>query len=209
MKRIVFFIVVVLFLFLISTPILGQSDNYSVTPKAKVNVGDIITFGHYEQNNIEWQVLEVENGYALLISKYALDARPYNDKDSGVTWEKSTMRKWLNGEFYNTAFNASEKNRIIEVINSNEYQTIFGTQKDNSTKDRIFLLSQSEVEKYFSNDIARRCTYKGTNQSSWWRLRTPGLMGNIYTVYVDKYGNFDSLGVRTSCSYRPVLWLYL
>ena len=43
-----------------------------------ISVGDIITFGHYEQDNnldngaepIEWIVLDVQDGKALLLSKY-------------------------------------------------------------------------------------------------------------------------------------------
>ena len=53
---------------------------------ALLAVGSIITFGAYEQDNntrngkepIEWQVLEIKGGRALLISKYGLDAKRYN-----------------------------------------------------------------------------------------------------------------------------------
>jgi len=46
-----------------------------------IKKGQYITFGAYEQDNntlngkgtIEWLVLEVKNGKALVISKYALD----------------------------------------------------------------------------------------------------------------------------------------
>ncbi len=49
--------------------------------KSVVEVGDVIYFGSYEQDNnlsngkeeIEWIVLAKENRKALLISKYALD----------------------------------------------------------------------------------------------------------------------------------------
>ena len=49
-------------------------------------VGDYITFGLYEQDNdlsngkenIEWLILELKDEKALVISKYALDSKPYN-----------------------------------------------------------------------------------------------------------------------------------
>ena len=57
--------------------------------KAKtVTVGDIISYGSYEQDAdesngkepIEWLVLDVDGDKALMISKYGLDAKPYNTK---------------------------------------------------------------------------------------------------------------------------------
>ncbi|MBP3696995.1 MAG: hypothetical protein J6J45_05560, partial [Clostridia bacterium] len=67
-------------------------------------VGDYITFGSYEQDNdlsngkepIEWLVLDKQDGKVLVISKYALDAKPYNDEYVDVTWETCTLRSWLN-----------------------------------------------------------------------------------------------------------------
>ena len=49
-------------------------------------VGSMITLGHYEQDNdltngqepIEWRVLNIEGDTVLLVSRYALDAQPYN-----------------------------------------------------------------------------------------------------------------------------------
>ena len=46
-----------------------------------------VTFGHYEQDNdltngkepIEWRVLKEEGGEVMLITRYALDAKPYNE----------------------------------------------------------------------------------------------------------------------------------
>lgn len=61
---------------------------------AEVAVNDHVFFGHYEQDNdltngaeaIEWRVLKVENGEALLISQYALDSQPYNEKYAVALW---------------------------------------------------------------------------------------------------------------------------
>ena len=51
-----------------------------------VAVGDILTFGHYEQDNdqqngrepIEWVVLDIQNNQALLLTRYAIDSRYYH-----------------------------------------------------------------------------------------------------------------------------------
>ena len=73
---------------IISTPVEPAAE--------QVRIGDIITLGRFEQDNnrnngveaIEWQVLAVENGRALLLSRYGLDTMLYNDvpetvKDTG------------------------------------------------------------------------------------------------------------------------------
>lgn len=76
-------------------------------------VGNIVTYGHYEQdlntNNgkepIEWIVLQydAENGKCLLLSLYALDARRF-DLSTYQGWDMSEIRSWLNGTFLNNAF---------------------------------------------------------------------------------------------------------
>ena len=104
-----------------------KSDKQILPDPAKVKTGNTFSFGRYEQDNdpengaepIEWQVLAIKDGKALAISRYALDAKPFNDSYINVTWKRSTVRKWLNGEFYNSAFNSSEKAVITNIQNSN------------------------------------------------------------------------------------------
>ena len=88
---------------------------------AGVRVGDIVKFGSYEQDKfcgadpIEWRVLAVENGRALLLSKYALEAKPYHNTDIDITWEESDLRAWLNGTFYDIAFSSSERVSLVRT----------------------------------------------------------------------------------------------
>ena len=75
-------------------------------------VGDYICFGAYEQDkdtsdgkeNVEWQVLAKEDNKILVISKYVLDAKPYNTNLVNVTWETCALQTWLNGTFFDEAF---------------------------------------------------------------------------------------------------------
>lgn len=94
----------------------AQAQAKAQNPYVDVQVGDIIEFGSYEQDNnpsngpepIEWRVLEVSDGSALIVSQYALDARAYNKERVRITWAECTLRGWLNGEFYATAFRRRE-----------------------------------------------------------------------------------------------------
>ena len=163
---------------------------------AEVEVGDTVTFGVYEQDNdldngkepIEWDVLAVKNGKALLASKYVLDAKPYNKKYTSVRWADSSLRKWLNGSFMNKAFTDEEKAAIAttKVDNSRKQRYYYYTNGGKSTKDQVFVLSFREVyNKYTDTYLQRRVsateyakaqgvvTYTGSDLAYWW-LRNPG-----------------------------------
>ena len=78
----------------------GLSQSSSNSSIGGVSVGDIVTFGSYEQDNnlsngkeaIEWLVLDIQDGKALLLSKYGLETKEYNTGDYEITWERSTLR---------------------------------------------------------------------------------------------------------------------
>ena len=63
-----------------------------------------------------------------------------------MTWEKSTLRKWLNKKFMNRAFSSSEQEaiRTTKVINEDNYY--YKTDGGNDTLDKIYLLSLSETD---------------------------------------------------------------
>ncbi len=143
----------------------AHSDLSAVAQEAKRepfrNVGSYVTFGFYEQDNntangkepIEWQVLDynAKNNSAMLLSRYGLDAKPYHIESISITWEECTLRSWLNGEFMNNAFSTTEKEAILTtaVDNSkNQASNMWDTNGGNNTRDRIFLLSCAEANKY-------------------------------------------------------------
>ena len=131
----------------------GSSDS----SLSKAKVGDYVTFGEYEQDNnlsngkeaIRWKVLVKEEGRMLLISEFGLDAKPYNNSWKNITWEKCTLRNWLNNEFYNAAFSAEEKSMIRTTIVENEDNPRSEAKGGNNTKDKLFILSLDEAIKYF------------------------------------------------------------
>ena len=127
------------------------------------NVGGIVTFGRYEQDGneengpepIEWIVLDVKDGKSLLISRYALDIVPYHTKDINITWEKCSLRSWLNNDFLRTAFTEEERALIPETkVDNSQKQGLKRwnnwkkTKGGKDTKDRIFLLSYFEANQF-------------------------------------------------------------
>ena len=201
----------------IEAPVITWADS--------VKVGDNVVYGSYEQDNntvngsepIEWIVLEVQNDRALLISKNALESKQYNDVHAYVYWQASTLRRWLNADFYNDAFSDSEKLAVLSTEVKTEALSKNNSIAGGNTQDRVFLLSTAEAEQYFSSNDARTCSmssyaqlHAATDQIKWW-LRTSGTM-NDDACYVDAVGGIHSSGDkvhRTGMCVRPAIWLSL
>ena len=82
-------------------------------------IGDIVKLGSWPAGTkaeaIEWIIIEKKHNAAILLSKNIIDLQAYNKRKEKITWETCTLRKWLNNDFYNKAFNAEEQQSIIEV----------------------------------------------------------------------------------------------
>jgi hypothetical protein len=123
--------------------------------------GDTIEFGQYE-NTLEWRVLDVQDGRALILCESIIMSRKWSDANCVNTWDKcdviwevSDIRKYLNETLYDIMFNNNEKNLIVETLIFNDDNPQFNTSGGNDTVDKIFLLSIDEADKYFSNDSSR------------------------------------------------------
>lgn len=189
---------------------------------AKADVGDTVFFGAYEQDNdpsngkenIEWLVLSKRDNRLLVISQYVLNWQRYhNESYTGVTWERCTLRQWLNEDFFNAAFSDEEKGMI---------PTVFTTQ------DQVVVLSIEEANKFFENGEARMCVptayakangadissiyTKDDEATCWWWLRSLGSNSNQqYAAVVGIGGSVSSHGysVNSGGGVRPALWIDL
>lgn len=194
-----------------------------------------ISFGNYMQmcsvlkEPIEWRVLAVENGRAFLLAEKILDAQPYNIKRKAVTWGTCTLRTWLNYNFYNEAFNATEKAKILT------------TTTEVGTGDMVFLLSNTEATSpvygfgsssmwndIWKKDLSRRANSTDFAKSRgllssfrvekdsdegddiWW-LRTLGRKrGCACAVTVHGYISDNYYSVTSErIGVRPALWINL
>lgn len=221
--------------------LLSEDDNMIAAARdAKFAVGNYVTFGTYPQTKagndktpIEWLVLARDGDKALLISRYGLDAQPYNTDDTSAIWEKCTLRKWLKSTFYNKAFSSTEQAAILttDVDNSkNQCYSGWNTSGGNNTQDKVFLLSYAEANKYFgvthdttSNTKSRVAptayaiaqgaaadsyykTADGTDAERWW-LRSIGSY-YYYADCVSCYGHsIDGYVTWDTISVRPALWV--
>lgn len=173
-------------------------------------VGDSFVFGSYEQDDnlsngkedVEWIVLSKDSGFLLLISKYALDYHKYYEYTESVEgWKESDLYTWLTDSFYPNAFTPSQQ----EIIN------------------RISILNEEEVEKYFDTEESRRCIatpYARAQVPSfsendtiqdycWWWLcdRGPDYpdVSLFHASVVTSAGQLYTSSVGDTCAVRPTL----
>ena len=209
-------------------------EKTTTVPLTSAAVGDYVVFGSYEQDNdrsngeepIEWLVLDKKESRLLVISRYALDCQSYNSAAGNTTWEKCSLRNWLNGTFMNAAFQLkSEKAMIPTVKVTADKNPEYNTNPGRQTNDQVFLLSASEAEEYFTSDAARGCAltayaaaqgaYGNTESMCWWWLRTPGYADvHAVTVGMDAYGSgaINLRGYMTTSdvvAVRPAMWIDL
>ena len=193
------------------------------------SVGDRIKFGKYEQDNViyngkedvEWKILAKNGNKILVISEYALDCQMFNSSLNDVTWESCSVRRWLNDTFYNAAFSEDEKQLISAVNVPADRNPDYVVDPGNATKDKVFLLSVREANRYFGTAEERQC--KATTYTSgfdinendsgycWWWLRSPGHSAS-YTASIRIDGTVCSTGnyvINSGIAIRPALWIDL
>lgn len=157
-------IAMVLIVCLASLPAMAEGETPDAIGKIEAKVGEYITFGHYEQDNkqengpepIEWLVMDIQDGRAFVISRYALEYMQYHrtvSVDASVTWETWDLRAWLNNEFMAAAFMEEEQARIPTVTVPAHEARGFEGNPGNDTQDQVFLLSSAEVEKYLPLEV--------------------------------------------------------
>lgn len=180
-------------------------------------------YRYFKWEPITWKVLEAGNDDIFVMAEQALDCQKYDSsKYSSVTWETSTLRKWLNEQFIGQAFSAEEQKLIKQTTVTNPSNSVYSIDGGKNTTDQIYILSEEEVQnaKYgfcqitneFSqtrNPAASDYSYsKGTHYSefaadsrekgSYWWIRTPGQsLSRAATVF---NGKLDMEGSDTDCA---------
>lgn len=97
---------------------------------------------------IKWRVLKTDGNKVLIIADKAIDYLPFDETDSGASWKNSTLREWLNGEFYESAFTDEEKSIIcISEFDAFSEGVDYVGECGGNIADKVFLLNDKETEK--------------------------------------------------------------
>ncbi len=189
------------------------AQNYMVS-------GDCILLGTCEQDNnsdngkeqIEWEVLGENDNGVLLLSKYILYFTQYNEDDTSVTWETSSLRNSC-FEFFNDNFAPGSRLRTNEVTLKNVdlvNDRGIREKEENDTQDMMFCLSYDEICDYFrlSSDGYNQALMASPTESAKARLRAPyNYISRVISEadYMEKYSGY---GYDSDCIGREVCpWL--
>ena len=182
-------------------------------------------YRYFKWERLKWRVLGNDGNTLFVMADTGLDCQSYHEVEDTVTWENSSLRKWLNGSFYYTAFSASERSAIqLQEVDNSAY--IDGS----TTSDHIYIPSMSEVEKkeygfpmavgtptpcrqIMASDYAYAMGARlGDEQGNgakncWWWLRNPAVEeadAGKYAALVGNNGAFSMYG-RVQSKYRAVV----
>ena len=191
---------------------------------------------YFKYEPLEWRVLDPSAGFVLCDS--IIDSQAYqnviwlnrsnykyyigvNSTTYASNYASSSIRAWLNNDFYNTAFNNTQKAKIKSTtINNDAFKSDYAQYNSPSTTDKIYLLSYSEVQNsdygFSSNTDGQstdyaKCQGLEVNNagyfsfSPWW-LRSPGYdSGHACAVECGNVKSYFSVcitfsGVRPACN---------
>ena len=185
---------------------------------------------YYKKEPIKWRVLSVEENDALIVADQNLDTQPFHNQNSSeISWEGSSIRQWLNNDFYSTAFIEEEQNAILSTTVSTENNPQYGTANGADTTDKLYLLSAEEVrnknygfamyhEMNSKTRQAKNTAYAGAKGAwaddagnGWWWQRSLGSF-SFNAVYTGSEGVVDCSGfiaVNEGGGVRPAMHLNL
>lgn len=189
---------------------------------------------YFKYEPLKWRVLDPSTGLVLcenIIDSqaysntvYSFDPHYWNDAKHthyANDYATSSIRAWLNDDFYNTAFSSSQKASILtSELDNKAYSTSYSKYDSETTYDKVFLLSYSEMHNTaygFSSSSARQA--KGTdyakcqglwvdssNECSFQRLRSAGYL-SFCACIVTSYGDLNDhwYVYNTTYGVRPAL----
>lgn len=168
-----------------------------------------ILIGNFGDGQIEWLSLTDDGSKTLLITKYIIAQKPYNEtimaQETG--WQKSSIRAWLNGEFLQNAFSDSERAAVIDTT----VHDVYYREPEEST-DKIFLLNQEQVDTYFVDPNIRYLHTTNTDyaagmtkypEDAWWLVDSTD-RGPLFKVLI---GSNGGRRVNETSGVRPAMWV--
>lgn len=180
---------------------LDEAHNLKVEAESilncKLSVGDVYYLGKYYNEDIQWRVLAIEDGKALIITDNKMWNQKYNETHDGkVSWAKCLLRKWLNTGFYQEAFNTTERDIIAETNTADKGEA--------DTKDNVFILSLAETQKYLENGTLSMI------ENHFWFRSPKNDYGHAQWGFFNDDGTLHTSSVKAdndSIYVRPAMWV--
>ena len=184
------------------TPTISMKPDTTTLP-AKVK------FGKYNGNPIEWDVLDIVDGKALLFAEPLFQSNfDIRDETGSSVWANSSLCALLNStdsEGFMQEWNFLNVGGFMKESNFTAAEASAIDSTASSTGDSVFLLSIEEVYKYLPDASMRYF------DSKEWLTRTPGNSEDVMYISVDgEHGGGIPANTRNIlCWVRPAMWVDL
>lgn len=190
----------------------------------KLSIGNKVEFGSYPYENngtkkkISWEVLDIDDGKALLWADMCLDVHLYHYITEKCDWGNSDLRKFIRDKFTSIAFQYEERLALlnIEIAPSKNPKTY--RSNGNATRGCVFILSNEEIDRYRLQDFQLRATAtpyaikRGIrctpDLDAFYWVRTPGTVDGTQ-MFIGKGGKRYEAGeyLGKELGIRPAVWV--
>lgn len=184
------------------------SSDRPLPDPAGARPGDTVLFGRRSEKKnaaerpIPWRVIRREADRLLLLCEESAATLPYHSEPEETTWERCSLRHWLNHCFLPLAFAPEERALIEKGAVSNPGNPVFGTPGGADTADALFLPSAEELQQWLPEEKQRAL-------GRWYWTRTPG-HDNGFALAVTPDGAISKVGTFVDAAdygVRPALWI--
>ena len=196
---------------------------------------DCITIGEYIQSDnkkqpIVWIAVKNVEDKTLLLSKKCIDVMPYNEVcDETALWNTSTIRNYLNGDFFEKSFSDEEKQIIVSSFNKRadfyapgekvevDYGDKYQTEKVFCITFDEFLLLDEKYKVAGVTDYVKNLLNTNEDRCPWWlknysivkrKIGAKDILSctaSAVTIKGKEFGNFQ---VDTkNIAVRPAIWI--
>lgn len=163
-------------------------------PSCRYKVGDEIEFGHDENKPMQWLILRINNGVALIHYSGKTIKQKFHEKSMyikyDVPWKDCSLREWLNHDFISKHFTKKE----VDLIRQVDVKTA-----DVVTTDRVFCLSIEETNKY-------KRDFDNFDEEPW-LLRDKGIGNGNIATYAHGEEHLQSKNASCCTSIRPAMYI--
>lgn len=111
---------------------------------ARISDGNI--YSYYEYAPISYNVAAGIEGRTALVSEKILDEKIFSESVTGVSFEVSDLRKWLNGDLFEIAFKGCDTTPIASIRSKITWNHLYGANIGSESVDRISILEAADVK---------------------------------------------------------------
>ncbi len=177
---------------------------------ASLHKGSEASFGRWYDRDwrngnqeIKWRVLDEADDALLLYSDELFGVEQFSQTDDeNVDWSTSYLRWYINGQhFLDLYFTPEEQSKIrVTHLTTSDGDPMWGRDGGPDTDDRLFLLDQTDILRYFPTEAERV-----VSESSYW-LRSPDFAPGFFSL-VNWQGNLTTDQATSRLGIRIALWV--